>query len=183
MGKGCQQFLWSSLQVYKIPSSLSLSHHIVTKEKPRLETVRLSQQEKMFLEQGHFENRSCSNKKPPRNGGTNTCDIGAGWQSFAVLFQQNRQGQVHRGFTVENYLDKQKETKQVKQQPRPDFLIHEYKNPQQSQSSSHSWFCQVQHPLPGKAVVILAQLQGYSESLLWQLLNAFNKAQDLLCLT
>lgn len=44
----------------------------------RLEALCLSQQGKMFLEQGHFENRSYSNKKPLRNREINTCDIGAG---------------------------------------------------------------------------------------------------------
>lgn len=53
--------------------------YIVTNENWRLEALSLSQQEKMFLEQGHFENRSWSNKKPLRNGEINTCDIGAGW--------------------------------------------------------------------------------------------------------
>lgn len=52
--------------------------YIVANENPRLEALCLSQQEKMFLEQGHFENRSYSNKKPTRNGEINTCDIGAG---------------------------------------------------------------------------------------------------------
>lgn len=83
--------------------------YVAANEISRLEALCLSQQGKMFLEQGHFENRSYSNKKPLRNREINTCDIGAGWQSFTVLFQQNRQGQVHRRFTVENYLDRQTE--------------------------------------------------------------------------
>lgn len=89
--------------------------YVATNEISRLEALCLSQQGKMFLEQGHFENRSYSNKKPLRNREINTCDIGAGWQSFTVLFQQNRQGQVHRRFTVENYLDEQTEAVQNKQ--------------------------------------------------------------------
>lgn len=83
--------------------------YVAANEISRLEALCLSQQGKMFLEQGHFENRSYSNKKPLRNREINTCDIGAEWQSFTVLFQQNRQGQVHRRFTVENYLDRQTE--------------------------------------------------------------------------